>query len=90
MPNITAPPVSETQQVIDAEAWFTAYYANQELTSPPLADMLAKLERCLSAGCNGLHNGVCVALGSSPCKKQQRAVWFSMLAGDAVCQHWEP
>ncbi len=72
----------------DAAAWFTAYYHKQHLTSPPLASILAKLERCRSADCDKLQNDVCTMQGSSACK--QRSIWFSMLAGGAVCRNWKP
>lgn len=80
--------VRVTPTPVDAAAWFTAYYAKQKLTSPPLADMLAKVERCRSAGCDKLQNDICTMQGVTDCKR--RSIWFGNLTGAAACQHWLP
>lgn len=76
-----------TPSHVDAAAWFTARYAKLEITSPPLADILAKLEQCRSAECDKLQYDVCTMQGVSACK--QRSYWFAMLAGGAVCENWQ-
>lgn len=72
---------------VDAAAWMTTYYAKQDYPMLPLSAILAKLERCRSAGCETLRDDVCTMLGSNACK--QRSNWFRMLAGGAVCQNWK-
>jgi hypothetical protein len=67
---------------LDPVAWFTTRHADlaHKPTTPPLPDILARLDRCLSSGCPDLIGNVCTIYEGSDCKRL--AAWFGRLLRD--------
>ena len=63
----------------DPVAWFTAHHATiaRKPWCPPLPDILARLDRCLSSDCPELIDNVCTIYEGSGCMR--RAAWFNRL-----------